>query len=153
MGELQRRQRRPARRAPAVVRVVVVRARRRVRRPRGGRRGGGGGAGGPPLDPLDEIGRRLDLVVVEEGELVRGYVKAISPRGCFVSLSRAVDAFVRAAEGVLYGGRSSEGKLIVGNCGLGDLERDSGGWGLWGPTGHNSSAGTSKNGRKRYGFA
>ena len=28
------------------------------------------------------------------GELVRGYVKAISARGCFVSLSRAVDGFV-----------------------------------------------------------
>lgn len=31
---------------------------------------------------------------VEEGQLVRGYVKAISARGCFVALSRLVDGFV-----------------------------------------------------------
>lgn len=31
---------------------------------------------------------------VEPGDLVRGYVKAISPRGCFVSLSRSLDGFV-----------------------------------------------------------
>ena len=31
---------------------------------------------------------------VEGGELMRGYVKAISPRGCFVALSRTVDAYV-----------------------------------------------------------
>ena len=31
---------------------------------------------------------------VEEGQLVRGYVKAISARGCFIALSRVVDGFV-----------------------------------------------------------
>ena len=38
--------------------------------------------------------RVKDAEQVEEGELVRGYVKAISAKGCFVSLSRTVDGFV-----------------------------------------------------------
>ncbi|KOO24095.1 protein rrp5-like protein [Chrysochromulina tobinii] len=38
--------------------------------------------------------RVKDAGQVEEGELVRGYVKAISAKGCFVSLSRTVDGFV-----------------------------------------------------------
>ena len=42
----------------------------------------------------DAHARVTSATEVEAGELVRGYVKAISGSGCFVSLSRSVDGFV-----------------------------------------------------------
>ena len=122
MGELQRGQRRPPRRAPAVVRVIVVGARRRVRRPRGRRRGGGGGAGGPPLDPLDEIGRRLDLVVVEEGDDAVGIETKARPDVGRRGMTPARDEFVGGGGGgaarrrVVGAGRGARG---VGGGGVG----------------------------------
>jgi len=41
-----------------------------------------------------EHARPASVGELSKGQLVRGYVKAVSKRGCFVTLSRSVDAFV-----------------------------------------------------------
>ena len=43
---------------------------------------------------VDKHARPASMADVEAGDLVRGYVKTISNKGCFVSLARQVDGFV-----------------------------------------------------------
>ena len=42
----------------------------------------------------DAHARPADASEISQGELVRGYVKAVSARGCFVSLSPSLDGFI-----------------------------------------------------------